>query len=412
VPAFCFTDGVLQIKLDSAGSQKLIGPWPNLNSVRLFLASLVTSQWDSPSRGSLQSVDVEALARWLIKHDLASLAYSRCRGAVPELVLLLAERFFPSAARNVLHFHELNQVLEGLHAAGIPVVLLKGAALASEAYGEWTRRPMGDVDLWLRSVDMQEAAAIMQRLGFRMKIRRDRPLALQSLVGGELQFYKLGLVELHQSPFAGCWLHRTAAVDDDEIWERTEPVTLAFKDLPGARSSAGGGWSELVRQLAPEDMVIQVAVHLAVNHQFGMAALRGLLDIALTAHTRPVNWYVVAERARRWRVGTAVWTVLDLAERLIGLPGVEEVLINLSPTSFRRVLLKLLVSPQSMLDGRDLRESPLRYLILLLLVDRPWDAAYLVFRTLWPEEEWLVARYEEQASRWHHLWNVARHGQV
>jgi hypothetical protein len=140
--------------------------------------------------------------------------------------------------------------------------------------------------------------------------------------------------------------------------------------------------------------------------------VRGLLDIALTAHTRPLDWRVVAERARRWRVRTAVWTVLYLAEQLIGLPGVEEALVSLSPTSLRRVLLKSLVSPRSVLEGRDLRQSPLRYLILLLLVDRPWDATYLVFRTLWPEEEWLKARYGVQASRWHHLWSVARRGQI
>lgn len=317
-----------------------------------------------------------------------------------------------SVAQNVVRFQELVQVLKGFSAAGIPVVLLKGAALAGPAYGDWTSRSMGDVDLWLKSADMQEAAVVMQRLGFRMKTKKDRPPALQSLAGGEIKFYKLGLVELHWSPFAGWWLHRTADVDDGEIWERAEPMALAFEGSSGTKSSTSEFRSQLVRQLAAEDMVIQVAVHLAVNHQFGMAAVRGLLDIALTAHTRPLDWCVVAERAQRWRVRTAVWAVLDLAEQLIGLPGVREALISLSPTLLRRALLKSVVSPRSVLEGRDLRQSPLRYLILLLLVDRPRDATYLVFRTLWPEEEWLRARYGEQRSHWRHFWNVLLHGQV
>jgi len=29
-----------------------------------------------------------------------------------------------------------------------------------------------------------------------------------------------------------------------------------------------------------------------------------------------------------------------------------------------------------------------------------------IFRTLWPEKEWLEARCGGQASRWRHLWNV------
>jgi hypothetical protein len=310
-----------------------------------------------------------------------------------------------------VRFHELSQVLESFRRADIPVVVFKGAALAGESYGGWSRRPMGDVDLWLRSEDMHTAVSLMERLGFRTEAREDRPTALQSLAGGEIQFCKHGLIELHWSPFSGWWLQRTAAIDDAGIWQRAEPLILNFEGSQEGKIAASESRPELVRQLTIEDTIIQGAVHITVNHQFGLAALRGLMDIALAAQTRPVDWKVVITRARQWRVSTAVWIVLDLADQLIGLPGAEEALLSLRPAALRRALLKPLVSPQTVLEGRDLRESRARYLILLLLVDRPQDAARLLFRTLWPEREWLKARYGKQTSHWHHLWNAVRHGQ-
>ena len=59
----------------------------------------------------------------------------------------------------------------------------------------------------------------------------------------------------------------------------------------------------------------------------------------------------------------------------------------------RRWLLSILVNPESMLALRNLTRTSLRYALLLLLVDRPADAARLAWRALWPEAGWLAARY-------------------
>jgi hypothetical protein len=315
--------------------------------------------------------------------------------------------FHESAASNALRFHALSQVLDHFREAAIPVVVLKGAALAEGVYGGFALRTMCDVDLWLRDGDMERAAAIMQGLGFRERVKDSRPLAFQALARGERQFFgKWGLIELHWSPFPGWWLRRAAAVDDDAAWMRAEPLALNGCAVPSEQGS------EQVRQLAAEDMIIQVAAHLAVNHRFSVGTMQGLMDIAQMVQARPVNWDVVAERARAWRLRTAVWAALDLTAQLIGLPGAEGALVDLRPSLARRVLLQRLVSPVSVLEGKDLRGHWTRYLIWLLLVDRPRDAVHLVFRTLWPDREWLAARYGEGQTRWHHLWNVVRRGEI
>jgi hypothetical protein len=390
---------------ESGGLTSSTGLWPDVATARLFLRGLAGGEWMEDEQVLLHRVSPEALARWCVRCSLAPLAYRRCAGTFPVLAESLAESYFRSAGDNVLRFHELSQVLDRFRAAGIAVVVLKGIALAEMAYGGIALRPMGDVDLWLRDADMSAAVVIMREMGFREYTRADRPPTLQSLARGELQFHgRHTLLELHWSPFPGWWLRRTAAVDDEAVWARAEPLALDDGRSPGEER-----WA---RQLTAEDTVIHLAVHTAVNHQFGLAAVRTLLDIALTAQARPLDWRAVARLACQWRVATAVWVVLDLVQQLIGLAGVEEALSPLRPSALRRVLLGRLVSPESVLAGRDLRSGRLRYLVLLLLVDRPTDAARLVFRSLWPEREWLAARYGEGWSRRRHLWNVVRRGEV
>jgi hypothetical protein len=337
----------------------------------------------------------------LVAQELGPLAYARFREPWPELASRLKADLVSAVAESSLHDHSLERIEAAFQEAGIPILLLKGAALAESAYPDPIGRPMSDVDIWLPEKHVAMAVGLMQQLGFQAHGKRDRPPELQMLSSGEFQFSRQdwgrGLVELHWTPLSGWWQLRAATIDGDAAWSRKQ--RLASR---GAQ----------VFQLAPEDMVLQVAVHLAVNHQFGMTALRGLVDIALTAGTRPVDWSVVAGRAREWRVATAVWAVLDLLEQLIGVPGAEEARRRLRPSPLRRKLLERFVSAGSVLAGIDLRGGRRRYLLLLLLVDRPRDMLRLIFRTLWPEKAWMDARYQEPTSRWDHLWAVLRYGRV
>jgi hypothetical protein len=371
-----------------------LGPWPDLVTARLFLASL--AGLEPATKLELSSAEV---GQWLVGQGLGPLAFARCRYTFPELAAHLETDSFTAVAQSSLNADSLSQIEAAFNEADLPLVLLKGAALARTVYGDMAFRTMSDMDIWVPGADMPQAASLMKQLGFRAHGgRTDRSLALQMLSQGEIQFYGeyWGMVELHWSPFPGWWLARTAAVDDTAVWQRIEPI------VPGERTY----------QLSAEDMVIQVAVHLAVNSQFSIAAVRGLLDIALTAKARPVDWTVVAQRARAWRVGTAVWQALTLVDQLIGTPGLAMTLQTLRPSRLRRWLLRQLVSAESILRGSDLRNGRSRFLLLLLLVDRPQDMIRLVWRTLWPESEWLQVRYQGQGTHWSHLWQVVRYGRV
>jgi len=380
-------------------STRFANPWPDLATARTFLGSLagVTNESDHVLENQVDNV---LLAQWLIERNLGSLAYVRCRSISPNLAGSLQVEHFSTAAQNSLHWHNLQQIDGKFADADITAVLLKGAALAGTVYDGLEQRSMVDIDLWLSEQDMGQGCSLMDNLDFHSVRDLDRPLALQVLSDGEIQYYSPDgastLVELHLSPFEGWWIKRTAAIDKAGLWARKEALNQ---------------WKAFY-QLAAEDMVIQLALHLAVGHQFGPQSVRSLMDIAITSKAREVNWQVVANRAKEWRVATAVWQVLFLVKQLIGASGLENVLTQLQPSAWRRRQLHRFVSPQSILAGRDLRDEHERFLFLLLLVDRPRDASRLVGRSLWPEDEWLSARYGGEVNRWRHIRRLITQGEI
>jgi hypothetical protein len=318
---------------------------------------------------------------------------------VPEAWQALRSAYYLAVADAELRERELDRVLTALAAEGIVPVVFKGAALAYTVYESSACRPMGDLDLWLRPDEMPRGQRALAALGYVQRTSAGRPLALQACFGGESQMYGQhagsGLVELHWGILAGEWLRRAAAVDQTAIRQRA-----AVFNLNGRR----------VLVLAPEDNLIQLAVHFAISHQFSEPWLRTLMDITLLARTQTVDWEILTRRAHTWRVATVVWQVLRLAVDLLRLEEAEHALRRLQPSSLRRRLLGLLVRPPLLLAMDNSMSGPRRFVLQLLLVDRPRDALRLIFRALWPEADWLAARYGRAGVgvRWRHLLAAVR----
>jgi hypothetical protein len=344
---------------------------------------------DDPAlRAWAQGAPDPAWAGWLGEQGLAPYTWQRLKssGAAsvlpPPLGQALRGAYYAAVADAELHAAELRDVLTQLAAAGVTPVLFKGAALAYTAYPDPACRPMGDLDLWVTAEAMPRARAALVAAGYREHAKSERPPDMQRDASGEVQLIGTtpghGLVELHWGTFAGEWLRRTAAVDNANILCRAKTVVAAGCDA----------WT-----LDTEDALLQLAVHLAVNHQMAYPGVRGLLDVALLARAARVDWPALAERARAWQVATPTWLVLKLTDELLGLDGAEEAICALRPTARREGLIHRFVDGQHVLEGRDMTGGPRRLAFQLLLVDQSRDAVRLVARTLWPENGWLRARY-------------------
>jgi hypothetical protein len=375
-------------------------PWRDVRSARNLLDAMAcTAAARHPGAAERSAaVDPSRLASWLEAHELAALAFGWSATADPELAANLKNAAAGAAAGNLAHFATLDGIEKRLASDSIPMVLLKGAAVACSAYRDPSLRPMSDLDIWIREDDMPRAAAALGELGFRqVPGLLDRPSELQKHSCGELVFRKgpdeHGLVELHYGAFPGWWIQRTAVPDSDGVWSRRLPMG------PGRHAS----------RLAAEDAILQTAFHVAVN-QFGQMPLRGMMDLAVLSRAQSIDWCTVADRAVAWRLGTATWLVLDTANRLIGLPGCGAALSRLRPSPVRRAALRAFVTPFAILSGRNLTRPPLRHAFMLALVDRLRDGARLVGRTAWPEPWWIHARYGRPVGRVAHLWGLVGRG--
>ena len=95
---------------------------------------------------------------------------------------------------------------------------------------------------------------------------------------------------------------------------------------------------------------------------------------------------------------------------LAGLQEAAEAVRELRPSALRGWLIGRFANAGSLVMMRDLSASKWRYVFLLLLIDRRRDALRLVWRALWPERDWLIARYGRYTltTRLRHLFDAAR----
>lgn len=329
---------------------------------------------------------------WLVRqaeaHQLTAMLYWRVQQnslatAVPGAVYEYLRRYYRAAAKTSLHRQaELFRVLRALTAVGLRPILFKGAALAHAVYPTPVCRPMNDVDIWLQPDEMAQAWRIFEELGYEQKSKQERPLSLQRLHDGEIQFFGAqpgqGLIELHWGVFPGAWLKQASRVEGTAVYQRILP--LPFMELP-------------IYTLAPEDDIIQIASHIAINHQLSINALRSLLDFALLAARPALDWNLVLQRVTAWQLTTAFGLVSQLVADLFSPELVRPATDALPLSPLRRRALFHFVNDNHILQGRLLALSPRRLFYLLALVDQPASGLKLFTHSLWPDAVWLSARY-------------------
>jgi hypothetical protein len=343
--------------------------------------------------GTLTESEWEHLIEYAGKRSVAQVLFVYLKSQNVSIPPAAAERirkiYLASAVRNTKLFHELEHILLAFQVASITAVPLKGAWLAKAAYQNIALRGMGDVDLWVQRNQLDAARQVMVSLGYSSHSKADRPQALQDALIGETQMFKTGasMVELHWNVFPGEWLRHTARIDEQVIWQRTLPQS-----------------GQSVRYLSPDDAVIHICVHLAVNHQMSMQGLRTLLDLDCVRQRLNIDWGTLAERARAWRVSTATWLVLWMLTELFGDPEGKLPLQDLSPSPLRRWILRRFVSPRCLVMGIKIDGGLLHFIFQLALVDRPADAFTLIWRAFIPDHEWLILRYGLQNAPAWRVW--------
>ncbi|MFZ2487480.1 MAG: nucleotidyltransferase family protein [Anaerolineae bacterium] len=331
--------------------------------------------------------------RWLGQQGISPFAYfcfqqSDLLQQLPPAIALQWDHFYQQTTVAIAATDwEIEQLLSRLSRANIDFLWVKGGALACTIYPNPACRVRGDLDLWIQPEQLEPAVAALQQSGYTIRKNVDRPLSFVRLTGGEQQLYHqqaaVHLIELQWPVIRGEWIRRTTRVDHAAMWQRRSSVMLGQQPFSTT---------------APEDTLIHLCVHQAINHQFQTPALRNLLDIHLLAVSGALNWSLVAERAQAWRLKTVVWTVLDLARQLFATPVPAMVIQDVQPPLLQQQIIKKLALQKIILRAETASYSFKRFLIQFTMIDRPADAVYLIWRSIYPEADWLNALYPDEST--------------
>ncbi len=200
--------------------------------------------------------------------------------------------------------------------AGIPVLLLKGAAVGAYADPTFRARPMTDVDLLVHRADVGRARDVIIASGWPettdpvyLELLQDAhhrpPFVAPEIPGVRLEMHVTVMPDDH-----------SFAWDERDLWRHARPASAPFTGalLP-----------------SPEHMVLHACVHFAWQHTLHFGAWRTFRSVALLTRSPGLDWDALVRQAIAAKAQTSCYWTLRLGRRLAGLQVPDPVLARLAP---------------------------------------------------------------------------------
>lgn len=252
---------------------------------RLLRGDLPPHQIDHPALQAAWDYATFASADELLAQLLVD-----ARPPVPEaLARQAASRLRDAHARELMRFRTLRELTAACAAAGLPILLMKGAGLAYTLYPAAHLRPSDDVDVLVARASLAGADSVLTALGY---VRRLEPDA--ALASTQRHYVLTGdggaerVVDLHWETS-----NRQAFLDVlsfESAWAASRPIPA----LAGART------------LGPVDALLLACTH-RIAHHANSPSLLWLWDIhLLAAALHGEEAASLVRRAERARVAAVV----------------------------------------------------------------------------------------------------------
>lgn len=253
------------------------------------------------------------------------------------------QRLTVMSAMGMSHLEvRLYELIAAYAAAGIPVMLLKGAALAVTVYPSFTRRPMMDLDLLVAPERAREAWELATHMGWRRA-------TAEQLDAFYAVHHHLPTLEDGRGTGLGLEIHTA-------LFPRDNPFDMGAARLwRSARTARMGGHEPFVPD--DRDMLLHLCTHFAWTHALLVAGWRTFRDIGALAAAGRVDWEDAGRQLRGSAAATCCYWTLRLGRTLAALPVPDAVLAALAPPLPERALCAIE-----------------RYYVARLCPPRGWDA--------------------------------------
>jgi len=194
---------------------------------------------------------------------------------------------------------DLDEVIGGLSAAGIPHMLLKGSALALTLYERPWHRAAGDTDILVPHERAPEAQAVLVELGYAEEDRWD---------------------ECHHLPYLRKGDHPAVEVHHDSLYAPTPDPGYTNFPVPFEQLADAGGWVTVHYRKAlvpsPVDSVLQLCSNFTSHIEESPARpLRWVRDLALLSAPQGGHaaWEQVTARCAELAPGLMPYVALTAA---------------------------------------------------------------------------------------------------
>jgi hypothetical protein len=297
----------------------------------------------------------EEWSAWIdcaIDQGVAPLLYYRVKLAKIErsfpghMLVRLEKSYHENAARNLRLFHELKKALSALTVNHIPVIVLKGAFLASTVYTNPALRSMSDLDILIHFADIPAALEKLNELGYQPMYSPWQATDYdQILVAPD----GMTLLEVHWS-LANQYTLYNSFIED--LWRRAKPQIISGRN---------------VLTLAPEDLLVHLCQHTAVHHLF-LQGIRPLCDVdTIIRKYKKMDWRALSQRALHAGLSKAVSLTLYLSWRHLETPIPDMVIRSLQLEEFdpgiaQEAMKQMSIAPKA--------QDPLPYLVVEILGER------------------------------------------
>ncbi len=253
--------------------------------------------------GLLQSVDWARLFVLAEEHGVVGHLAAGVRGfeenlVPPEIRQALVDRQRAQIFFSLRLTAELFCILDRFTSAGIGALVVKGPALAVQAYGDPAMRSYGDLDLLVRQRDIRRATELMSAAGFTPAV----PLSAidAGKIPGQYLFSKPDsrlIVELHNDCTLRYFPRRLPL---EKFFARQIRVRLDAQEAPA---------------LAVEDELVLICIHGAKHF---WERLMWIADVAaLVSRQAGIDWERVADSAQAVGAERMLHTGLRLASDLL-----------------------------------------------------------------------------------------------
>jgi hypothetical protein len=276
---------------------------------RLLLALLSAKSDDRPSsQDGIRWNDFLRLVGGLYLAPFAAyLLQEDCRGFPDSVRNRIVDSGRANTMRQMRRHAALRRIAQSLEQAHIPLIILKGMALAYLAYPNPYCRFMADIDLLVPRADLERAAQLSRDCGF----HESRDVSLMECLRPETE-HRESFVLLSSDGLAQVEIHAILpslaefGIDSASLWDRSVAA-----DLGGVQ----------VRVLCPEDFIQHLCLHIGPFHYY-LSRLQGLLDFRfyLEKHSNQIDWQTVSDRSLQNGTSPWVYLTLWLARELVGAP--------------------------------------------------------------------------------------------